>query len=363
MLSKTRNSKRHNFSTVLVCIETWMQVFIKIPFTATCCQKLFFLLLEKSIIFTKAPSKSPSTRFCSVVVSTWDSESQDPGSNPGRTFFFEYLPRSIIKWTNNFFLFILVKYEQHAGQSQKKRLLAMAQNECLLNNSGPPPPQSSSSSGNQLKQEPTEFATSSSLNYDYPPNFEHQKRSSWVGPPSTSAVAPPPSAHHNSHHHHSSSSNKRDSGYSSTQGPSVSQGQGSSQGSSQQQQQQQPPLAHIKNAPSSSSSWNGGTPIYHHLHHSQTQQNIVHHHRQQPQNTTPLGNSPIGATITGTMIQPQQAEIYAAQNDLYRRPTVFVSQAPYQAYNRVVPPPAHNGSSRQVNIIHAYSKRNLIECF
>lgn len=230
----------------------------------------------------------------------------------------------------------------------------MAQNECLLNNTGPAPAQPSSS-GNQLKQEPTEFA-SSSLSYEYHPNFEHQKRSSWVGPSSSSAVAPPPSAHHNSHHHHASnSSNKRDSGYSSAQ---LSQGQGSSsQGSSQQQQQQQqpqqqPPLAHIKNAPSSSSSWNGGTPIYHHLHHSQPQQNIVHHHRQQPQNTTPLGNSPIGGTITGTMIQPQQADIYAAQNE-YRRQTVFVSQTPYQAYNRVVPPPAHNGSSRQVNIFHA----------
>lgn len=34
---------------------------------------------------------------------------------------------------------------------------------------------------------------------------------------------------------------------------------------------------------------------------------------------------------------------------MYRRPTVFVSQAPYQNYNRVVPPPAHNGSNRQVN--------------
>jgi hypothetical protein len=115
--------------------------------------------------------------------------------------------------------------------------------------------------------------------------------------------------------------------------------------------QQQPPIAHIKNdipsAPSSSTSLNT-TPIYHHHHH--------HNHRTQPQNTTPLGNSPIGTTAA--LLQPQQADIYA-QAELYRRPTVFVSQASY-AYNtaRVVPPPAHNGNSRQVSFDAIFT----IEC-
>jgi homeodomain interacting protein kinase len=78
-----------------------------------------------------------------------------------------------------------------------------------------------------------------------------------------------------------------------------------------------PPLAHAK-----TTSW--GAPIY---------------RQQHTSSNTPLGNSPVG-------LLPQ--DIYA-QAELYRRPTVFVSQAPYQTYNRVVPPPAHNGSNRQVN--------------
>jgi homeodomain interacting protein kinase len=106
-----------------------------------------------------------------------------------------------------------------------------------------------------------------------------------------------------------------------------------------------PPVAHVKNdvppAASSSTSLNT-TPIYHHHH---------HHPRTQPQaqNTTPLGNSPIGTTAT--LLQPQQADIYA-QAELYRRPTVFVSQTSY-GYNtaRVVPPPAHNSNSRQVSLL------------
>uniref|UniRef100_A0A1B0CCC7 non-specific serine/threonine protein kinase n=2 Tax=Lutzomyia longipalpis TaxID=7200 RepID=A0A1B0CCC7_LUTLO len=167
-----------------------------------------------------------------------------------------------------------VKYEPHAVQSQKKRLLAMAQNECFL--------QTSSSSSNQLhvpKQEPTEFT------YDY---TQVDKRASW---------APP--AHHNHH--------KRDTApYMSSQHP--------------------PPMAHTKNSSTAvaavaAASW--GAPVY----------------RQQHQSAnTPLGSSPGGL---------MQQDIYA-QSDIYRRPTVFVSQAPYQTYNRVVPPPAHNGSSRQV---------------
>jgi homeodomain interacting protein kinase len=159
-----------------------------------------------------------------------------------------------------------IKYEPHVGQSQKKRLLAMAQNECLL----------SSSSSNQLhvpKQEPAEFS------YEYPPQVD--KRSSW---------APP--AHHNHH--------KRESSTYLTP------------------QQAAPPMAHAKN--SAGPAW--GVPIY----------------RQQHQSNTPLGGSP------GNVLQQ---DIYA-QSEIYRRPTVFVSQAPYQSFNRVVPPPAHNGSSRQV---------------
>lgn len=64
-------------------------------------------------------------------------------------------------------------------------------------------------------------------------------------------------------------------------------------------------------------------------------------YRQTHQSNTPLGGSP------GIL----QQDLSYAQNDMYRRPTVFVSQAPYQNYNRVVPPPAHNGSNRQVNVI------------
>lgn len=155
-----------------------------------------------------------------------------------------------------------IKYEPHAGQSQKKRLLAMAQNECLLTTS------------NQLhvpKQEPTE------LQYDYP---QVDKRSSWALP-----------AHHNHH--------KRDSV------PYVT------------SQQAPPPIAHSKNV--AAGSW--GTPIY-----------------RQYQSNTPLG-SPGGVL---------QQDIYAQPEVMYRRPPVFISQGPYQSYNRVVPPPAHNGSSRQV---------------
>lgn len=212
-----------------------------------------------------------------------------------------------------------VKYEQQQQQSQKKRLLAMTQNDA--NNTAPGP---SSSSANQLKQEPAEFAPAFLNQFEYPP-YDHQKRSSWVGP----TIVQPPVAHAHNHH----MNNKRDSS-------------GSNPGPQQQplQHPQQPPVAHIKNdvpsAPSSTTSLNT-TPIYHHHHH--------HHHRTQPQtqNTTPLGNSPIG---TSALLQPQQADIYA-QTELYRRPTVFVSQASY-AYNtpRVVPPPAHNGNSRQVSL-------------
>lgn len=85
-----------------------------------------------------------------------------------------------------------------------------------------------------------------------------------------------------------------------------------------------PPIAHTKNtnaaavtaaAAAAAATW--GTPMY----------------------DTTLGTSP------GSVLQQ---DIYAPTDAMYRRPTVFVSQAPYQGYNRVVPPPAHNGSTRQV---------------
>ncbi|CAG9800548.1 unnamed protein product [Chironomus riparius] len=211
-----------------------------------------------------------------------------------------------------------VKYEQHA--TQKKRLLAMTQNDPNITNS-------SNSSTNQLKQEPAEFSTSSSLHYEYPP-YDHQKRSSWVGPTTTTLVQPPNA--HQSHHIHS----KRES---------AGCGSNSNSGS------QQPPIAHGKSelplASSSTTSLNS-TPIYHHHHHNH--HHSSHHHRTQPQNTTPLGNSPSAAAL----LQTQQPDIYA--QELYRRPTVFVSQASAYAYNaRVVPPPpAHNPSNRQVLPTH-----------
>uniref|UniRef100_A0A1B0D5S4 Uncharacterized protein n=1 Tax=Phlebotomus papatasi TaxID=29031 RepID=A0A1B0D5S4_PHLPP len=110
-----------------------------------------------------------------------------------------------------------VKYEPHAVQSQKKRLLAMAQNECFLSSS-------SSSSSNQLhvpKQEPTEFT------YDY---TQVDKRASWAAPP----------AHHNHH--------KRDTApYISSQHP--------------------PPMAHTKNATATAAAV-AAYPIYRQQHQS-----------------------------------------------------------------------------------------------
>jgi homeodomain interacting protein kinase len=197
-----------------------------------------------------------------------------------------------------------------------------------------------SSSSNQMKQEPTEFAT---INYEYPP-FDHQKRSSWVGSSTTapsSALVQPPNAHQGHHVSHS----KRDSaGCGSNSGPSVP-------------QQQLPPIAHGKSeAPLSSSSTTtslNSTPIFHHHHHHH-HNHSSHHHRTQPQNTTPLGNSP-----TTALLQTQQSDIYA-QAEIYRRPTVFVSQASAYAYNaRVIPPPpAHNPSNRQVSWPASWQYRN-----
>lgn len=215
-----------------------------------------------------------------------------------------------------------IKYEQHAGQSQKKRLLAMAQNECLL-----------STTNHTLhvpKQEPTEFVA-----YEYPPQVD--KRSSWAPPGSSSSSS-----------HYSSSGHKRESSVympsSSSSSSSAAAAAAAAAAANQSMNQSSnmgnngggtvvaaPPHAHAKNTPTGgsggSSSW--GAPVY---------------RQHQPSSNTPLGSSP-GALL------PQQ-DIYAAQGDIYRRSAVFVSQAPYQTYNRVVPPPAHNASSRQVLPAH-----------
>lgn len=206
-----------------------------------------------------------------------------------------------------------IKYEQHAGQSQKKRLLAMAQNECLL-----------STTNHTLhvpKQEPTEFVT-----YEYPPM---DKRSSWAPPGSSSS-----SSHYSSGHKRESSVYMPVSSSSSSAAAAVvnqiggSMMGGGSSGMAGATVVAAPPHAHAKNTPTGgSSSW--GAPVY---------------RQHQPSSNTPLGSSP-GALL------PQQ-DIYAAQGDIYRRSAVFVSQAPYQTYNRVVPPPAHNASSRQVLPAH-----------
>uniref|UniRef100_A0A182QNM3 non-specific serine/threonine protein kinase n=1 Tax=Anopheles farauti TaxID=69004 RepID=A0A182QNM3_9DIPT len=184
-----------------------------------------------------------------------------------------------------------IKYEQHAGQSQKKRLLAMAQNECLLL------PSSGGSSGGQQaplhvpKLEPSEFVA-----YEYPSQQQQQqvdKRSSWAPPTMGSSSS---SSHYGGHKPAAAAVYRQHQ-------PSANTPLGSSPGAILQQQ---------------------------HQHHQQQQQQ-----QQQQQH------------------QQQQPDIYA-QGDMYRRSAVFVSQAaPYQtAYNRVVPPPAHNASSRQVLPTH-----------
>lgn len=207
-----------------------------------------------------------------------------------------------------------IKYEHHAGQSQKKRLLAMAQNECLL-----------SSSTNQLhvpKQEPTEFVA-----YEYP---QMDKRSSWA-PPGTSS-------HYGGNNNNSSSGHKRESSAympsSASSSSSINQGGSSGMGGGGggpmggSSLVTVPPHAHAKNTPTGGSGSSWGAPVY---------------RQHQQSSNTPLGSSP-GAIL-------QQQDIYA-QGDIYRRSAVFVSQAPYQTYNRVVPPPAHNASSRQVLPTH-----------
>lgn len=210
-----------------------------------------------------------------------------------------------------------IKYEHHAGQSQKKRLLAMAQNECLL-----------STTNHTLhvpKQEPTEFVA-----YEYP---QVDKRSSWAPPGSSSS-----SSHYSSSGHKRESSVYMPSSSSSSSAAAAAaaaaanqsmMGSGSNMAGAATVVAGAPPHAHAKNTPTGSGSSSWGAPIY---------------RQHQPSSNTPLGSSP-GALL------PQQ-DIYAAQGDIYRRSAVFVSQAPYQTYNRVVPPPAHNASSRQVLPAH-----------
>ncbi|XP_058126321.1 uncharacterized protein LOC131267454 isoform X2 [Anopheles coustani] len=243
-----------------------------------------------------------------------------------------------------------IKYEQHAGQSQKKRLLAMAQNECLLL------PSSGGGSGGQPlhipKQEPSEFVA-----YEYPSQQQVDKRSSWAPPTMGSS-----SSHYGGgggHKRESSSSympsSASSSSSSSTMAAATAAAAAAAAAAIQQQQHPgssggcsgggslghvPPPHAHAKSTPTGATSW--GTPSA-----------AAVYRQHQPSANTPLGSSP-GVILQQHPHQQQplqqpQPDIYA-QGDMYRRSAVFVSQAaPYQtAYNRVVPPPAHNASSRQV---------------
>ncbi|XP_012157400.1 homeodomain-interacting protein kinase 2 [Ceratitis capitata] len=246
-----------------------------------------------------------------------------------------------------------IKYEP--GQSQKKRILAMAQNECY-NNGGSGVGCSGGSLGNQTaslphlptKQEPAEF-------YEYPPQqatsvVVDNKRSSWAA-----AATQAPPAHH-----------KREVTSTASSASAYVQHTPSSVAVA-------PPLAHSKSSSSAVSgggvavgavsgpttgppSW-GAPQVYHRQQQTHTAVQVVAptaqqqpQQQQQPQHHQHQANTPIGgspAAATAVMLQP---DIYA-QGDMYRRPTVFVSQAtPTYAYNRaaVAPPPAHNSSSRQV---------------
>ncbi|XP_049315240.1 homeodomain-interacting protein kinase 2 isoform X3 [Bactrocera dorsalis] len=240
-----------------------------------------------------------------------------------------------------------IKYEP--GQSQKKRILAMAQNECY-NNGGNSAVGCSGSLGNQTaslphlptKQEPAEF-------YEYPPQqatsvVVDNKRSSWAA-----AATQAPPAHH-----------KREVTSTASSASAYVQHTPSTAAAA-------PPLAHSKSSSSAVGgavavgavsgaaagppSW-GAPQVYHRQQQTHAAVQVVapSAQQQQPQHHQHQANTPIGgspAAATAVMLQP---DIYA-QGDIYRRPTVFVSQAtPTYAYNRaaVAPPPAHNSSSRQV---------------
>uniref|UniRef100_A0A182M3I9 non-specific serine/threonine protein kinase n=1 Tax=Anopheles culicifacies TaxID=139723 RepID=A0A182M3I9_9DIPT len=241
-----------------------------------------------------------------------------------------------------------IKYEQHAGQSQKKRLLAMAQNECLLL------PSSGSSSGGQQplhvpKQEPSEFVA-----YEYPSQQQQvDKRSSWAPPTMGSSSSSSHYGNGGGHKRESSSYIPSSSASSSSSMAAATAAAAAAAAAAIQQQQQHqgggssggcnggaighapPPHAHAKSTPTGATSWGPPTAAVYRQH--------------QPSANTPLGSSP-GAILQQHQHQAQQQPDIYAQGDMYRRSAVFVSQAaPYQsAYNRVVPPPAHNASSRQV---------------
>ncbi|XP_052892519.1 homeodomain-interacting protein kinase 2 isoform X1 [Anopheles moucheti] len=237
-----------------------------------------------------------------------------------------------------------IKYEQHAGQSQKKRLLAMAQNECLLL------PSSGSSSGGQQplhvpKQEPSEFVA-----YEYPSQQQQiDKRSSWAPPTMGSSSSSSHYGNGGGHKRESSSYIPSSSASSSSSMAAATAAAAAAAAAAIQQQHQggsggcsggaighaPPPHAHAKSTPTGATSWGPPTAAVYRQH--------------QPSANTPLGSSP-GAILQQHQHQAQQQPDIYAQGDMYRRSAVFVSQAaPYQtAYNRVVPPPAHNASSRQV---------------
>ncbi|XP_060659440.1 homeodomain-interacting protein kinase 2 isoform X2 [Drosophila nasuta] len=262
-----------------------------------------------------------------------------------------------------------IKYEP--GQSQKKRILAMAQNECnyqpqpqqvqqqqVPQQQAPPPsqPQPVASLPHiPTKQEPAEFYPEYAQQQPPPPQQQlDTKRSSWAASSSggsaamplahpkreapsvapVSYVAPtvaPPLAH-------SKSSSSSSSSISALAAAAVAASVGPPSWGAPQvyRQPSQPPPASVA-APSQAPA---AAPPPHHHHSSHS-----HHHHHQA--GTPLGGSP-SSTAAAAMLQP---DIYA-QGDMYRRPTVYVSQAaPTYAYaNRAVvaPPPAHNSSSRQV---------------
>lgn len=200
----------------------------------------------------------------------------------------------------------------------------MAHNECLIQQQQQQQqPQAHGSHLHVPKQEPNEYTVVPVLPYSEYPQMQPQlqpmlsdKRASW---------APAP-AHHSGG---SSSGGSGSGGHHKRELTSYQ--QVAPHQLIQQQPTVPPPMAHSKSSAAAAiavtaaavASW--GAPVY----------------RQPPlqSSNTPLGTSP------GGLLQP--ADIYA-QQEMYRRPTVFMSQAPYQNYNRVVPPPAHNASNRQV---------------
>ncbi|XP_073841857.1 homeodomain interacting protein kinase isoform X4 [Musca autumnalis] len=258
-----------------------------------------------------------------------------------------------------------VKYEP--GQSQKKRILAMAQNECYIpssHSSTNSSSQTQSQPSNSLphlptKQEPVEF-------YEYPAHQQQQmdnKRSSWAAANSSggsggsqhqsSSSAVPPLAHH-----------KREAPSAAPSSAAAAAGTYVQQPTSSGTSVVHPPMAHSKSSSSSSSaaaaaaavgppSW-GAAQVYRQPSQgSQLQQQSSGNGGQSHQGntTTPMGNSPSSAAAAAAILQQDIYAAAAVQGDMYRRPTVFVSQAaPTYAYNRAVvaPPPAHNSSSRQV---------------